>query len=112
MSAGSLDIQTWMQYPGSGWLNQAQMEQDGHLCWSQCSVCGHAVQLTCSSFLPVILHIAQFNFREKKGNMSTVSTQFSLGPRREGLLPTQGHSWPCSLILLQGPAYGHFVEWP
>lgn len=30
----------------------------------------------------------------------------------EGLLPTQDHSWPCSLFLLQGPAYGHFIEWP
>ena len=28
----------------------------------------------------------------------------------EGLLPTQDHSWPCSLFLLQGPAYGHFIE--
>ena len=31
MSAGGLDIQTRMQSPGCGWLNQAQMEQDGLL---------------------------------------------------------------------------------
>lgn len=97
--------------PGCGWLNQGQVEQDSHFCWSQCSVCGHAVQLTCSFFSPVILPIAQFSFREKKENMSTLNTQFSLGPRMEGLLPTQDRSWPCSLFLLRGPAYGHFVEW-
>lgn len=32
MSAESLGIQPWMQYPGRAWLNQGQMEQDSLLC--------------------------------------------------------------------------------